>query len=85
MKITFSTKAWKEYTGWQRKEYLKTLSRINDLIEDIKRNGAARGIGKPERLRWATGWSRRIDDMHRLVYEENAEGIEILSCYGHYE
>ena len=84
MKITFSARAWKEYKGWQRREYSKTLERINDLLEDINRNGVSAGKGKPERLRWAGGWSRRIDDQHRLVYQENTEGIEILSCYGHY-
>ena len=55
MKITFSARAWKEYKGWQRREYSKTLERINDLLEDINRNGVSAGKGKPERLRWQSG------------------------------
>lgn len=30
---------------------LKTLKKIYSLLEDIKRNGALNGIGKPEKLK----------------------------------
>lgn len=49
-------------------------------------NDAAKGIGKPERLKHFDGWSRRITDEHRLVYsvDEN-KIIHLISCKGHYE
>ena len=55
-------------------------------MNDIKRNGAMQGTGKPERLKHGSGYSRRIDDANRLVYEiDEQQNIRILSCKGHYE
>jgi toxin YoeB len=66
-------------------ERQKTLRRINGLIKDIQRNGFA-GIGKPEPLRNRPGvWSRRINEVDRLVYEINGDNIEISQCKGHYD
>lgn len=63
----------------------KLADKIFALLKDIDRNGAANGIGKPERLKHEDGWSRRITDEHRLVYTVDAENINIISCRGHYE
>ena len=54
------------------------------LLKDIER-GSFDGIGKPESLKGELSgfWSRRIDDVNRLVYRKNT--LEILSCRGHYE
>ena len=84
-RLIFSPDGWRDYCSWEQKQYAKKLRRINDLLEDIVRNGAAKGIGKPERLRHIDAWSRRIDDENRLVYTESDEGITILFCRGHYE
>ena len=63
----------------------KTLRRINSLIKDIERNGND-GIGKPEPLKHrGNQWSRRIDDVNRLVYEIVDGFIEITQCKGHYD
>ena len=45
------------------------------------------GIGKPEPLKGDMSgfWSRRIDDVNRLVYRISGNVIEIVSCKGHYE
>jgi toxin YoeB len=59
------------------------MKRINLLLRDIVRNGND-GIGKPEPLKHMNGWSRRIDDVHRLVYEFKEDSIAILQCKGHY-
>lgn len=84
MNLFWSDSAWNEYVNWQSQDK-KTLKRINELIKDINRNGASKGIGKPERLKYHDGWSRRIDDKHRLVYDVDKDGnIIIASCYGHY-
>ncbi|MBR1744127.1 MAG: type II toxin-antitoxin system YoeB family toxin [Lachnospiraceae bacterium] len=43
-------------------------------------------IGKPEPLRYRPGYSRRIDDVNRLVYEvDELQNIKIISCRGHYD
>ena len=82
--FTFDKDAWNEYIGWQEQDR-KTIKRINKLIEDIQRNGPMQGIGKPEPLRYRPGYSRRIDDVNRLVYDIDELGnIRIISCKGHY-
>ena len=63
------------------------MKRINELIKDIDRNGALTGIGKPEALKDNLQglFSRRIDEVNRLVYRISEDGvIEIAMCRGHY-
>lgn len=83
-KIWFD-KAWDDYIYWQTQDK-KTLKRINQLIRDTERD-PFNGIGKPEPLKGELSgfWSRRIDDVNRLVYRVNDDILEILSCKGHYE
>ena len=84
-KITFTEKAWEDYLYWQTQDK-KTMKRINMLLKDIERNGFS-GIGKPEPLKEDLSglWSRRIDEVNRLVYKIKEEAIEIIQCKGHYE
>ena len=83
--LTFSDKGFDDYVYWQMNDK-KTLKKINRLLEDIKRSGVLDGIGKPEPLRYRPGYSRRIDDVNRLVYEvDELQNIKIISCRGHYD
>ena len=82
--LTFYGDSWEHYLYWQIQDR-KTLKKINELLEDIRRNGAMKGIGKPERLRYRPGYSRRIDEKNRLVYTVENELLIITSCRGHYE
>ena len=85
MNKLWSDKAWLDYLYWQTQDK-KTLKRINELIKDIERNGIGQGIGKPESLKFRKGWSRRIDEKNRLVYDIDSSGnLLIASCRGHYE
>lgn len=83
-KIWFD-EAWEDYLYWQTQDR-KTLKRINLLLRDIERENFG-GIGKPEPLKGDMSgfWSRRIDDVNRLVYRISGNVIEIVSCKGHYE
>ena len=83
-KLTFSPGGWADYVYWQTEDK-KTLKRINQLIQDIQRNGLAQGIGKPEPLKHRKDWSRRIDDKNRLIYYQDGDMLVITSCLGHYE
>ena len=82
--ISFTNNAWEEYCYWQSQDK-KTLKRINLLLADIQRNGFE-GIGKPEPLKENLSglWSRRIDDINRLVYKIDKNQILIIQCKGHY-
>jgi toxin YoeB len=84
MNKIFSDIAWDQYLFWQSED-TKIAKKINDLIRDIERNGDA-GLGKPEPLKHElTGyWSRRITDVHRLIYSVDENTIYIASCKGHY-
>ena len=84
-KLTFSNRAWEEYCYWQMKDK-KTLKRINLLLKDITRD-SFEGFGKPEPLKenLSGDWSRRIDEVNRLVYRVYDEQIEIIQCRGHYD
>lgn len=85
MNKRWEDEAWIEYVNWQNEDK-KTLRRINELVKDIERNGAAKDIGKPERLKHRDCWSRRIDEKNRLLYDIDENGyIYIISCKGHYE
>lgn len=80
----FTPSAWADYVYWQGQDK-KTLKRINALIESTAREPFT-GIGKPEPLRGdLTGcWSRRIDDVNRLVYQVTDSELQIISCRYHY-
>ena len=83
-KIWFD-EAWADYLYWQSQDK-KTLNRINAIIKDIERMPYS-GIGKPEPLcgDFSGFWSRRIDDVNRIVYRVNDSIVEIVSCKGHYK
>jgi toxin YoeB len=82
VRLIFSETAWSQYLSHTDRKLIK---RINDLIEDVKRNGY-RGIGKPEPLRGELSGlgSRRIDQEHRLVYRIKDGDVEIVACRYHY-
>jgi len=85
MNKVWSDESWEDYIYWQKQDR-KTLKRINLLLLDIDRNGND-GIGKPEPLRnnLQGFWSRRIDQVNRLVYRIENDQIEIAQCGLHYK
>lgn len=83
--FTFTEQGFSDYLYWQGQDK-KTLKKINSLLTDIQRNGPMQGTGKPEPLKYRSGYSRRIDEQNRLVYDiDELQNIMIISCRGHYE
>ena len=82
--IQFSEKAWEDIQYWLAKDK-KNLAKIFKLIENIKRSPYD-GLGKPEPLKgYLSGfWSRRIDDVNRIVYSIENNAIAIVQCRSHY-
>ena len=80
----FSDRGFEDYMYWQTQDK-KTLRRINNLLQDIDRNGY-NCIGKPEPLKGElTGWwSVRINEKNRLIFKIENEVIEISQCRSHY-
>ena len=83
-RVCFTGEAWEDYVFWQTQDR-KTLKRINQLIREAQRT-PFEGIGRPEPLKANLSgfWSRRIDDVNRLVYETEENQINIVSCRYHY-
>ena len=82
--VLFFDDALKDIMYWAHNDR-KILDKINAMLNDIERNGATKGIGKPERLKHQDGYSRRINDEHRLIYEVKENIIAVKSCKGHYD
>ncbi|MCI9344963.1 MAG: Txe/YoeB family addiction module toxin [Lachnospiraceae bacterium] len=84
MRLLWEDRAWDDYLYWQAQDK-KILKRINVLIEEMKRT-PFEGRGKPEPLKGNLSgyWSRRIDDVNRIVYFEENHMIYVISCRGHY-
>lgn len=82
--LIWSLAAWEDYQYWLGQDR-KTLKRINVLLQDMLGNPFS-GLGKPEPLRenLSDFWSRRIDDVNRLVYTLDGEDLVIVSCRYHY-
>ena len=84
-RLVWTPAGWSDYVYWQGQDR-KTLKRINALIQDAMRQPFD-GIGKPEPLRENLSgfWSRRIDDVNRLVYAVDGRDLAIVSCRYHYQ
>ena len=84
METIFNENALKEFNSWIL-ENRKNALRILDLIKSIDRDGVMKGLGKPEKLKYEDGYSRRIDEKNRLIYRVENGYIYISSCKGHYK
>lgn len=85
-KVLFDANGWEDHVSWQSDDRA-TLKKVDRLIEDVRRNGNAEGIGKPEPLRQNLSgwWSRRITKEHRLVYRADDDVVVIIACRFHYD
>jgi len=83
-RVTFTPEAWEEYLYWQSHDK-QILKKVNQLLKDSQRDPFS-GIGKPEPLKndLSGSWSRRVSDVHRLVYIVNDIEIRVTSCRYHY-
>ena len=84
-KLVWTNVAWSDYLYWQLQDK-KTRKRINLLIKDAMRD-PENGIGKSEALKENLSglWSRRIDDVNRLVYAIEKDQLIIIACRYHDE
>jgi toxin YoeB len=84
MRKLWSDEAWEDYLYWQANDK-KLIKKINELLKSIERDGVMQGKGKPEPLRYRKGYSRRITDEHRLIYEVEDGILYVYACKGHYD
>jgi toxin YoeB len=85
MKKIWDETCWEDYLHWQKNDR-NILKRINELLRDIERDPFG-GKGKPEPLKHDRQgyWSRRINEVDRLVYRVHNGQLELVSCRSHYD
>lgn len=85
MNKLWTDEAWDDYM-YQFGEDKKTIKRIHALIKAIDCS-PFEGIGKPESLKYNYQgfWSRRIDEVNRLIYKIENDEMYIISCRYYYE
>ena len=84
-KVIFLEKSLDELKQYKNTEP-KLVFKILELIQDINKT-PFEGLGKPEPLKGKMQgyWSRRISDVHRLVYSVTDQEIKIFTCRSHYQ
>jgi len=84
MKLEFDSNAFEDLMYWTKTNSKKAV-KILKLIDESSKNPFT-GTGKPEPLKYSLSgcWSRRIDQVNRLVYKVEEDTIVILSCRYHY-
>ncbi len=84
-KVSWRPEAFEEFYYWLRTDRHVAL-RIVDLIDET-RTTPFEGQGNPKLLeRELSGlWSRRITQVHRLVYDVSDDEICIYQCRYHYK
>jgi len=84
MNIQFQQSAFNDYQQWAIDDK-KIFVKIGNLIKEITRTPFT-GTGKPEPLKGNLSgfWSRRITDIHRLVYKVEKDVLFIAACKFHY-
>ncbi|MEZ7884259.1 MAG: Txe/YoeB family addiction module toxin [Bacteroidales bacterium] len=82
---TFEASALDDIEYWQNSDKT-TLSRVIELIDDIKANPFTGGLGQTEVLRYQNGVaSKRINYVDRVTYSLNKGKGVIYRCRSHYE
>lgn len=83
MNVTFTPTALDDLSYWLKTDK-RQADRILKLLEEIRRTPFD-GAGKPEPLRFQLSgcWSRRIDRVHRLVYQVEENEIVVIACRHH--
>jgi len=82
--IFFEYLAHEQFLEWEKRDK-KILTKIAELLEEARRE-PFKGRGKPEPLKYQYKgcWSRRINEVHRLVYKVTPKTIIVVSCKFHY-
>lgn len=85
MEIIDQPKALDDLKYWKKSRQKQMQTRILSLIQSIQ-NSPFEGKGKPEPIKhnWTSMWSRRINNLHRIIYEIKDNDIHVYSLKDHY-
>lgn len=85
-KILLTKRAEEDLEFWVKSGDKKILAKIDALIADCLVDPTT-GLGAPEQLRFQDfpTYSRRINRIHRLVYQIDGDYLTIISARYHYQ
>lgn len=83
-KIVLTATAREDLAFWEQTNP-NIILKINTILESVLVDPQS-GIGKPEKLKYelSRAWSRRINHIHRIVYEIHGETVVVLQLRDHY-
>jgi toxin YoeB len=83
--LEFKEQAFEELQHWVQLNP-KLAKRLLRWIEETRRDPFG-GTGKPEPLRGDLSgwWSKRIDQVHRLIYRVEGDRLIVAQARGHYD
>lgn len=86
--LEFTQEALDDIQRHKRSGNKPLLKKLEKLLQELRQHPHT-GTGQVEMLKHykEETWSRRINDVHRLVYriKDDVVVVLVLSAYGHYE
>jgi toxin YoeB len=85
-RLIFYKDALKDIDYWKRSGDKQAINKIGKILEVLEQNPHSPTPGEPEMLKYAAGYSRRINKKDRVSYDINeaAKEVIIFRMRGHY-
>ena len=85
-RVIFYRDALKDIDYWKKSGNKQAINKIDKIIEGLEQNPHAPTPGEPEMLKYASGYSRRINKKDRITYDINEASKEVIifRMRGHY-
>ena len=86
-RLIFFKDALKDINHWKKSGNKQAINKIDKIIEVLERDPYTPTPGEPEKLKYAPGYSRRINKTDRITYDINeaAKEVIIFRLRGHYD
>jgi toxin YoeB len=76
--IVYYKKALKDLEYWKSSGNIKAQDKITEIIIALEANPYSDAPGDPEKLKYTTGYSRRINSKDRVTYDIYEDKKEVV-------
>ncbi len=85
--LIFYKDALKDVEYWKKSGDKQAIKKIDKIIEVLENDPNSPTPGEPEQLKYAKGYSRRINKKDRVTYDINEATKEVIifRMRGHYD
>ena len=85
--LIFYKDALKDIDYWKKSGDKQATKKISKIISALEQNPYSPAPGEPELLKYAKGYSRRINKKDRVTYDINEASKEVIifRMRGHYD